>query len=720
MRVAFAIFKVFPHGGIARDLRKIAGECLARGHKVRIYAMQWEGEPLLGAERVMLPQRGVRSHVRQRRFAAAVVDHARRQPMDLLVGMNKMPELNVYFAGDSCFENKVRAQRPWLYRLTPRYRHFADFESAVFAVSARTRILAIAPAEVEIFKAIYGTPAHRFHALPPGLERDRLALADVTTMPCREALRAELGVDGGELLVLFVGSGFVKKGLDRALRGVAALSNPLRQRVRLLVVGDDKAGRFRRLARRLGIADRVRFLGGRDDVPALLRSADAFVLPAYDEAAGIVILESVVAGVPTLATANCGYASYIERAKAGLVTAMPFEQERFNADLARLLESEERSTWSRRGRDLVKALDLHALAPCAVDLLERFAAGGETPSVAFCAYRYAPADPKYRPLLAVMAACREHGMNVRVYAHTWQGGVPAGVELVRVPVAAMNDGKCFERYRGWVAEALRRTPDACVVGFEHLPGIDLRYYRDHHRDHCDHHAQATPQTNGDGRGLAHLPIGLQAAPLDHAGVVLPRRACAGLRFDPDALVFAMAGGDLVSHGFERLLTGLGKLPDGLRQRCRLLALGELPDGFAAIARVLNLRKQVHILPADTTCRDLILAADVFVELAYARLSSGWIFDAMVAGRAVVTHEWIEESGLVREADAGIVLAAPFRQSDCNRALIDLIGTADATARRERWQVNAARFAANPAHYGHAAQAAELIAQQARRHGAVFA
>ena len=713
MRVAFAIFKVFPHGGIARDLRKIAAECLARGHQVRIYAMQWEGEPLPGAERVLLPQRGVRSHVRQRRFAAAVLDHARWQPMDLLVGMNKMPELNVYFAGDSCFENKVRTQRPWLYRLTPRYHHFADFESAVFAVSARTRILAIAPAEVELFKAIYGTPAHRFHALPPGLERDRIALADAATAPCRKVLRAELGVGEGELLVLFVGSGFIKKGLDRVLRGVAALSSPLRQRVRLLVVGHDRPERFQLLARRLAIADRVRFLGGRDDVPTLLRAADAFVLPAYDEAAGIVILESVVAGVPTLATANCGYASYIEQARAGLVTALPFKQEQFNADLTRLLESDERSAWARRGRDLAKALDLHALAPCAVDLLERFAAGGETPSVAFCAYRYAPAKPKYRPLLPVMKACRERGMNVRVYAHTWQGGVPAGVELVRVPVAAMNDGKRVERYRGWVTEALRRVPDACVVGFERLPGINLYYGRT-----CQ--GQAGTQANGAERRLSDLPVGLTAAPPDHAGTVLPREECAGLRFDPDTVVFAMAGDDLASHGFERLLTGFGKLPDGLRQRCQLLALGELPDGFATVAKVLNLRQQVHVLPKSTTCQDLILAADVFVELAYVRSSSGWIFDAMTAGRAVVTHEWIEESGLVREADAGIVLAAPFRQSDCNRALVDLLDPADATARRERWQANAARFAANPAHYGHAAQAAELIAQQARRHGAVFA
>ena len=712
MRVAFAIFKYFPHGGIARDLRKIASECLSRGHEVRIYAMQCEGELPAGAERVVLPARGVRSHVRQRRFAAAVAEHAGAAPTDLLVGMNKMPGLAVYFAGDSCFEHKVSTQRPWLYRLTPRYRHFADFERAVFAVSARTRILALSAVEAEHFKAVYGTPAHRFHALPPGIERDRVPRCDAETKARARALRTDLQVREGELLLLFVGSGFVKKGLDRVLRGVATLPERLRERVRLFVVGTDKAARFQRLARRLGLAEQVRFLGGRDDVPTLLAAADAFVLPAYDEAAGVAILESVVAGVPTLATANCGYAPYIERAGAGLVTPVPFEQARFNLDLQRLLESDQRGRWAQHGRRLADELDLYSLAPRAADLLERFAAGGEAPAVAFCAYRYMPADPKYRPLIPVMEACRDRGLNVSVYAYAWQGPVPEGVELVRVPVAAMAEGKRFDRYSSWVAAALSRAPNACVVGFERLPGVHLHYGA----DRPGNDRQAREQANGDVCGMADLPVGLAAEPLGTGGP-LPRREHSALGVTADTVVFAMAGGDLVCHGFERLLIGFGKLPADRRQRCRLIAFGGPPEGFADAVRVLDLQEQVHVYTAGITCRELILAADVFVELAYAPSSCGWIFDAMAAGRAVVTHEWIDEAPLVREAEAGIVLAAPFRQSDCNRALIDLV---DDLAGRQRWQSNAARFAADPAHYGHAALAAERIAQQAQRHGAVFA
>jgi UDP-glucose:(heptosyl)LPS alpha-1,3-glucosyltransferase len=46
MLLAFAIYKYFPFGGIQRDLLKIARACVARGHRVRIYVIRWEAEPV--------------------------------------------------------------------------------------------------------------------------------------------------------------------------------------------------------------------------------------------------------------------------------------------------------------------------------------------------------------------------------------------------------------------------------------------------------------------------------------------------------------------------------------------------------------------------------------------------------------------------------------------------------------------------------------------------
>ena len=686
MRIAFAIFKFFPHGGVARDLKKIVVECLERGHDVRIYAMTWQGPPLDGASAEVVPTPGLRSHVRQRRFAAEIAARVAARPVDLLVGMNKMPGLDVYYAGDSCFEDKARTQRPWIYRLTQRYRHFAAFEAAVFDPASATRILAISPPQSRIYRDIYGTPAHRFHHLPPGIERDRASANGQRSAPARQAL----GIDDAQLALLFVGSGFVKKGLDRVLRGVAALPRPLRKRTRLLVVGNDRRSRFERLARRLRIAERVSFLGGRDDVPALLQAADAFVLPASDENTGTVILESMVAGLPVLATANCGYAHYVERADAGIVTPTPFRQERFNVDLERLLTAAERTDWSRNGRSLGETEDVYGMAHRAVETLERIANGDTAPLVAFCADRFSPADSRCRALVPAAEACVQLGLSVRVYALSWRGDVPAGVELVRVPVDAMAEAHRQRRYRTWVAKALRRVPSACVFGFEPIDGIDLFCGRPN-----------DPLTSAE---LRCLPPGLAAAPPRESK---PRRSAA----DGSSVVFALAGADLVKRGIERLLVGLGRLPNDLRSRVRLLALGDLPESFRPAARVLGLDDQFTVLDEDATVAALLDQSDVFVDLAYAPSSNGWIFDALAAGRAVVTHDWIDEAALVRQADAGVVLSAPFQQHALNRALVDLLASPDQLA---RWRGHAACFGGDPKHYGQAARIAELIDGVARQ------
>lgn len=683
MRVAFAIFKSFPHGGVARDLRNIAAECLARGHAVRIYAMIWQGVPLAGAEIVTLPTRGLRGHVRQRRFAAAVRRQLRARPVDLVVGMNKMPGIDVYYAGDSCFVAKARAQRPWAYRLTARYRHFAAFERAVFAAEGRTRILAISPPETAVYASTHHTPAHRFHPLPPGLGRDRARAGKAAAA----AVRRELGA-GDERLLLFVGSGFVKKGLDRALRGLAALPDGLRARTRLCIAGADRAARFRRLARRLGIGQQVRFLGGRDDVPALLRAADGLVLPAYDENTGTVILESAAAGLPALVTANCGYASYVAEHNTGIVAAAPFDQARFNADLERLLTSTERRTWAENGRALGRDERLYAMPSAAVDLLEGFAGASQRPVVALCVYEYLPTAPNCRPLAAIAAACQQRGMDARVYACEFAEALPPGIPAVRLRVAAWSAAGRLARYQRRLAARLARHGARCVIGFhEALRGVDMR---------CGPALEVAcrPARCCGAATRAPLPPGVAPAP------PRPRE-----RSQPaDTVVFAMIGGDLAAHGVDRLFAAFGKLPARARARCRVLAAGRLAAKHLAAARAFDMGDRVAIR-GDAKAHDILGAADVFVDLAFRACANGWVFDAMAAGLVVLTHAEVAEARLVRDADAGLVLPTPFRQAECDRALAHIV---EAPASRRDWRANAVRFALRPERYGQAAHVADRI------------
>ena len=95
------------------------------------------------------------------------------------------------------------------------------------------------------------------------------------------------------LSLFFVASAFYAKGADRAIAALAAL--PLDQEVnaKLFIVGRNDETKLRRFAGRLGVDDRVFFLGARMDVPDLLCAADLLIHPARNEAAGIVLLEAI-------------------------------------------------------------------------------------------------------------------------------------------------------------------------------------------------------------------------------------------------------------------------------------------------------------------------------------------------------------------------------------------------------------------------------------------
>lgn len=355
MRLAFALFKYSPYGGLQRDFMAVARRCQQRGHSVRVYSWSWDGELPAGFERVAVPVSALSNHRRQQQFAEFVQQHLAANPVDCVVGYNRLPGLDLYFAADNCYAAKS-AGRGALHRLSPRYRHFSAFERAVFDPAAHTRILTIAPRQRDDFQRHYATPGERFVALPPGIPRDRVAGADAAER--RNAKRRELGLADDDLLLLALGSGFATKGLDRSLRALAALPEPLRHRCRLHVVGNDRPARYQRLARKLGIAEQVQFLGGRDDVPDYLLAADLLLHPARSEAGGMALLEAAVAGLPVLASAVCGFASYIADYGCGQLLAEPFDQQRYNRQLAEMLESPQREQWAAGGLRMAREADI--------------------------------------------------------------------------------------------------------------------------------------------------------------------------------------------------------------------------------------------------------------------------------------------------------------------------------------------------------------------------
>ena len=368
MQLAFSLYKYFPFGGLQRDFMRIALACQSRGHTIRVYTLEWRGDVPRGFDVVGVPVKALSNSRRYVKFTDWVQQDLRTRPADRVIGFNKMPGLDLYFAADPCYEEKARTLRNPLYRLSGRYRHFYAYERVVFSPESRTEILMISQLQQPFFEKYYATPAERFHLLPPGISPDRRAPANSAEI--RAAFRSEFGLAKKDLLLLQVGSGFKTKGLDRSLKALGNLSESLRTRTRLIVIGQDEPTSFRRQASVLGVADRVIILPGRSDIPRFLLGADLLVHPAYNENTGTVLLEALVAGLPVLATAVCGYAHYIEEANGGLVIPEPFEQKRMDEMLLGMLADQgARARWQAGALAFAEFADIYSNAERAADLI---------------------------------------------------------------------------------------------------------------------------------------------------------------------------------------------------------------------------------------------------------------------------------------------------------------------------------------------------------------
>jgi UDP-glucose:(heptosyl)LPS alpha-1,3-glucosyltransferase len=370
MTFAFLIYTYFPYGGQQRDFLRVAMACRERGHKIIVYTMRWQGEIPEDFEVRIVPVRAWRRYKLYQRFTAAVRDALQTSPADLVIGFNKMPGLDVYFAADPCFAERALKERGFYYRFTARYRHFLAYERAVFGPAANTRILLLSPLQRLQFAHHYPGCESRMQDIPPGIGRDRMAPDNAVQI--REELRAEFGLEAQDLLIVHIGSGFVVKGVDRSLRAIAALPTQIRSRVHYFIVGQDKPGRFLRLAKRLGIASQCHFIGGRDDVPRFLLGADLLLHPAYSESAGYVLLEATIAGLPVLTTDTCGYAFHIRAAGSGEICGSPFKQIELEQKLLHMLSTPGRNEWRENGIQYGRNTDLYSMPETVAAYIESY------------------------------------------------------------------------------------------------------------------------------------------------------------------------------------------------------------------------------------------------------------------------------------------------------------------------------------------------------------
>jgi UDP-glucose:(heptosyl)LPS alpha-1,3-glucosyltransferase len=193
----------------------------------------------------------------------------------------------------------------------------------------------------------------------------------------RERLRRDLGMDPQTPWAIFVGHNFRRKGLARLLE---ALALPEASQWHLLVVGKDKVEPVRRLARKVRVLERVKFLGHRTDVWELYCAADVCVLPTYYDPGSRTVLEALSLGVPSITTMYDGSADCIRDGEHGFVLKSPEAIQTLAHALQQLIPVSARQRMSENALQLRDYLSMRRHAEEIAALYEEIARKGSARS----------------------------------------------------------------------------------------------------------------------------------------------------------------------------------------------------------------------------------------------------------------------------------------------------------------------------------------------------
>ena len=364
MRVVHVVQRYHPAvGGAETHVREVAREQARRGHEVVVATSAHPGEP---ADALVREADG--THVRVRRFPARQFrgDYLFPPwlPMRGLEAFLKEQDPDLYHAHSYRFatlEHAARAARATGRPLVVTAHGFYPPENPVVALArlrydalrgrrvlrAASRLVAVTRHEVDHYARL-GVDPTKVDVVPNGIPPEALEPGDGARF------RKRHGLDEGPL-VLFL----ARLGHDKGVRDlVAAAPELLRRhpRATIALCGRDAGARpgAEKLARRLGVAERVRFLGPVDDPRDAYAACDAFCLPSHYEAFGIVYLEAMAQGKPVVGSTAGGIPEAV--ADAGLLVP-PRRPDALAGALARLLEDATlRRDLGRRGLARAKGL----------------------------------------------------------------------------------------------------------------------------------------------------------------------------------------------------------------------------------------------------------------------------------------------------------------------------------------------------------------------------
>lgn len=224
--------------------------------------------------------------------------------VDVLMSLERVWRCDVYRAGDGVhrawLERRANFETAWQKlagAFNRKHREILRLEESLFAGRGAGRVIANSGMVKEEIVRLYHYPADKIDIVYNGVPLAAFGSSE----ELRAKSRASYGLDRSDVAILFVGSGWKRKGLRFAIEAAEACDSP---KMHLFVAGRGNKYQFK--------SSRVAFLGEVNDLPALYAAADIFLLPTIYDPFSNACLEALAAGIPVITTRANGFSEIIE------------------------------------------------------------------------------------------------------------------------------------------------------------------------------------------------------------------------------------------------------------------------------------------------------------------------------------------------------------------------------------------------------------------------
>jgi glycosyltransferase involved in cell wall biosynthesis len=361
VKIAFSMINCNRRDGSARAVNEVAEKLADRGHEVHLFARKAEDLDLNKVRWHKVPGVGWPEVADFLSYHVKVNRGIPRRYFDIIHGIG-------------C--NTLRANVITIQNIQPAKKKILDRLGSLEKVSLprrATRALYLkvtSDAEHKLYTHRPGKRPPLFLPVSRGVESELRQHYDIGPAPVkivpnaadlnifkpiseaqRLAWRRENGLGADDIVLIFAGGEWVRKGLDLAIKGLALVPEP---RAKLYIAGDDPAREtLKALASETGVGDRVIFGGFRKDVPIALASSDIFFFPSWYEAFSLATIEAAACGLPIVATSINGTEDFIQPGITGdFVKSDP-------KDIAQVIEplvkdAQKRTEMGRNARQLVE------------------------------------------------------------------------------------------------------------------------------------------------------------------------------------------------------------------------------------------------------------------------------------------------------------------------------------------------------------------------------